>query len=89
MTIARNFLHTHLTARHAEVDMTKTFHEVCEHLAKHSPHVIQKGRKSKHQITDLISKEIELFGSGGESEDNDEKLNSAVTLEDIAVELDI
>ncbi|KAF8443001.1 hypothetical protein L210DRAFT_3312651, partial [Boletus edulis BED1] len=59
-TIARNFLHSHLSTRHAEVDMTKTFEEVCQGMTKHSPHIVQMGRKSKCTIPDLISKGIGL-----------------------------
>ncbi|KIM60424.1 hypothetical protein SCLCIDRAFT_97547, partial [Scleroderma citrinum Foug A] len=39
----RNFLHTHLTTQHAEMNMAKTFLEVCKHLSKHSPHTVQNG----------------------------------------------
>ncbi|KAG2121850.1 hypothetical protein BD769DRAFT_1360939 [Suillus cothurnatus] len=33
-----NFLHSHLTTRHANVDTTQTFNKLCRYIEQHSPH---------------------------------------------------
>ena len=94
-TFARNFLHTHLSTRHAEADMIKTFSEVCKKMMQNSPHIVQMGRKSKYIIPDLIGKGTGLidkgeWGSVDIVEDTSEATPAnAAILEDVVVELDI
>ncbi|KIK76943.1 hypothetical protein PAXRUDRAFT_779574, partial [Paxillus rubicundulus Ve08.2h10] len=38
-TFTRNFMHAHLTSRHAEADMAKMFCNVSTYMDEHSPHV--------------------------------------------------
>ncbi|KAL4066011.1 hypothetical protein J3A83DRAFT_4360327 [Scleroderma citrinum] len=45
-TIQKNFLHSHLTTKHANPDMTRTFANIASILAVHSPHTFIVGRKS-------------------------------------------
>ncbi|KAL4066171.1 hypothetical protein J3A83DRAFT_4360406 [Scleroderma citrinum] len=45
-TIQKNFLHSHLTTKHADPDMTRTFANLASILAVHSPHTFTAGRKS-------------------------------------------
>ncbi|KAG1883646.1 hypothetical protein F4604DRAFT_1575628 [Suillus subluteus] len=38
-----SFLHSHLTNRHAIVDMMQTFKKLCKYIAQHSPHELVLG----------------------------------------------
>lgn len=72
--------------------MMKTFEEVHQSMVKHSPHLVQMGRKSKCTIPDLISKGTGLLNKGewDVTEDTSgETLSEGMTLEDIVVKLDI
>ncbi|KAG2140004.1 hypothetical protein BD769DRAFT_1350324, partial [Suillus cothurnatus] len=84
-----NFLHSHLTTQHTNVDMTQTFNELCRYIEQHSPHEPVLGQKSKHSIPDLYSKGLELIDKqcldAGIEEGR--TLEEHPTLEDIAVEL--
>jgi len=88
----RNFMHTQLTTQHAEVNMEKTFLEVCKHLSKHSPHEVQNGRKSKYNIPDLTSRGAGMMdksGAADTTEDGGEGIDERAAFEDIVVELGI
>ncbi|KAL4065976.1 hypothetical protein J3A83DRAFT_4051169, partial [Scleroderma citrinum] len=55
-TIQKNFLHSHLTTKPADPDMTRTFANLASILAAHSPHTFTAGRKSQQEIVDLMDK---------------------------------
>ncbi|KAG2053042.1 hypothetical protein BDR06DRAFT_851490, partial [Suillus hirtellus] len=54
--IQKNFLHTHLTTNHVASNMTKTFKGLCIKMGVHSPHIVIPGRKSCHEIVDVLDK---------------------------------
>ena len=60
-------------------------------MIKNSPHLIQMGRRSTCIMPDLINKGIGLLDKGmwDGSEDSSGERPRAMTLEDIAVELNI
>ncbi|KAI5997476.1 hypothetical protein EDD15DRAFT_2410723 [Pisolithus albus] len=88
----KNFLHTHLSTKRQEADMTLTFAELCKYFEKYQPHKMQTGRTSKLCMDDLIDvghalmekTEVELERDGLEVEEEGE---NALTLDDIAIEL--
>jgi len=83
-TIQKNFLHTHLTTRHADPDMTKTFANLASKLVVHSPHTFVSGRKSRHEVIDLMDKGCTMLSKAEESDDNE---SSRAELDDVLVEL--
>ncbi|KIK76594.1 hypothetical protein PAXRUDRAFT_169399, partial [Paxillus rubicundulus Ve08.2h10] len=93
--IQKNFLHTHLTMKHADPNMTKTFKGLAGILATHSPHTVTLGRKSRHEIQDLLDKGRTMMekaaygesGSGGDDVEADDSNASSVELDDILIEL--
>lgn len=93
--IQKSFLHTHLTARHSDPNMMKTFEALMARFEMHSPHDIQVGRKSRHEIPDLMEKGQELMGKaargeleGGDAEQiTDDSDNTAMGMDDVLVEL--
>lgn len=89
-TFEKNFMHAHLTSRHAEADMAKTFREAAKHMVEHSPNVVRIGRKTKHCIPDLISKGEETIDKI-EREDGDgaDGVDEHASIEDLAVEIGI
>ncbi|KIJ09813.1 hypothetical protein PAXINDRAFT_17114 [Paxillus involutus ATCC 200175] len=93
--IQKNFDHSHLTTKHGDPNMKKTFDKLLEKFALNSPHVVSVGRKSQHEIMDLNDKGREMMeraetaqGEGGEGRDEggDEGEDRAL-LEDVVVEL--
>jgi len=87
-TIQKNFLHTHLTTQHADPDMTKTFANLASKLAVHSPHTFVSGRKSRHEVIDLMDKGRTMLSKAEESDDNEVgNESSRAELDDVLVEL--
>ena len=82
-------MHTHLTSRHAEANMAKTFHEVCKHLSEHSPHTVHAGRKSKYAIPDLTSQGAGLMDKVGKGNIEDSSEGDHAMFEDIVVEIGV
>ncbi|KAG6380521.1 hypothetical protein JVT61DRAFT_8685 [Boletus reticuloceps] len=92
--IQRNFLHTHLTIKHSDSNMTKTFKGLTTRLEVHSPHMVTIGRKSHHEIIDMMDKGQELMEraihSEVDSSNNDPIIDSVketIGLDDVLVEL--
>ncbi|KAG2148116.1 hypothetical protein DEU56DRAFT_928273 [Suillus clintonianus] len=74
--------------RHAEVDMTQTFKQLCKYIAEHSPHEHTPGRHSKYSIPDLFSKGQELLDKMEDGAEGAEDQLEAM-LEDLVVELGV
>ncbi|KAF9230223.1 hypothetical protein BU15DRAFT_83896 [Melanogaster broomeanus] len=92
--IQKNFLHTHLSIKHADPNMMKTFRGLITRLETLSPHAISIGRKSQHEIVDLTDKGRELMfkATRGEVEGEDQVEsdvgdNLAMGMDDVLVEL--
>ncbi|KIJ58559.1 hypothetical protein HYDPIDRAFT_102417 [Hydnomerulius pinastri MD-312] len=90
--IQKNFDHTHLTTRHGDPDMTKTFDVLRKWLAKNSLHVVSPGRKSQYGVQDLFDKGREMMekAAHGEAVDEDEGNDEGegrANMEDVIVEL--
>ncbi|KIJ12626.1 hypothetical protein PAXINDRAFT_82563 [Paxillus involutus ATCC 200175] len=93
--IQKNFLHTHLSIKHTNPNMMKSFQGLVTRLETHSPHVITVGRKSRHKIIDLMDKGRELMhkATRGDVEGDDQAAESevgdelAVGMDDVLVEL--
>ncbi|KIK75089.1 hypothetical protein PAXRUDRAFT_173851 [Paxillus rubicundulus Ve08.2h10] len=94
-TIQKNFDHSHLTMKHGDLNMKKTFDKLLEKFVLNSPHVVSVGRKSRHEIMDLNDKGREMMeraetaqGEGGEGRDKGgDKGEDRALLEDVVVEL--
>ena len=75
--------------------MMKTFEVLMARFEMHSPHDIQVGRKSQHEIPDLMEKGQGLMGKaaqgeleGGDAEQiTDDSDNTAMGMDDVLVEL--
>ncbi|KAG1906365.1 uncharacterized protein F5891DRAFT_1125670 [Suillus fuscotomentosus] len=88
--IQKNFLHTHLTTNHAASNMTKTFEGLCIKMGVHSPHIVIPGRKSRHEIVDVLDKGRELMekGARGETDQSEDMLaEGGVEMDDVLIEL--
>jgi hypothetical protein len=88
------FLHTHLSIKHTDPNMTKTFQGLITRLETHSPHAITVGRKSRHEIVDLVDKGRELMhkatrgeGEGEDQAESDVGDNLVAGMDDVLVEL--
>ncbi|KIK79486.1 hypothetical protein PAXRUDRAFT_161206 [Paxillus rubicundulus Ve08.2h10] len=93
--IQKNFDHSHLTMKHSDLNMKKTFNKLLEKFTLNSHNVVSVGMKSQHEIMDLNDKWQEMMeraetaqGEEGEGRDEggDEGENRAL-LEDVVVEL--
>ncbi|KAG2344670.1 hypothetical protein BDR05DRAFT_999056 [Suillus weaverae] len=87
-TFEWNFMHTHLTNQHAEVDMAQTFKQLCMYIAEHSPHEPVPGRSSKYCVPDLFSKGLEMMDKKETGADMEAVEDHAI-LEDLAVEMGV
>ena len=75
--------------------MTKTFGALMARFETKSPHDIQEGRKSRHEIPDLMERGHELMekaargelGGGDAEQTNDDGDNVAMGMDDVLVEL--
>jgi len=76
--------------------MTKTFEVLMARFETHSPHVIRVGRKSRHEILDLMERGQELMekaargeleGGGDAEQMSDDGDNTAMGMDDVLVEL--
>ncbi|KAI0698468.1 hypothetical protein BC835DRAFT_1304794 [Cytidiella melzeri] len=94
LTFERNLALGHLTTKHAEPDMTRTFEVMMENLKKTRPHEMIPGRGSKHQIPNLIDEGqcALLAAEGPEAMDTDDvaaEEEVEVTLADVTVEIGV
>ncbi|KIJ62202.1 hypothetical protein HYDPIDRAFT_94808, partial [Hydnomerulius pinastri MD-312] len=91
--IQKNFLHTHLTTKHADPNMLKTFQGLTARFETHSPHTVSLGRKSQHEIADLVDKGRESMEKAVRGEvDSDDQMRDTlgdemVGMDDVLVEL--
>ncbi|KAI5982250.1 hypothetical protein EDD15DRAFT_2391332 [Pisolithus albus] len=89
--IQKNFLHTHLTVKHGDPNMSKTFKALATGFASYSPHRRIAGRKSRHEIPDLIDKGRELMEKGMRDEvehgENMDETEAGTGIDDVLVEL--
>jgi hypothetical protein len=83
--IDRNFALSHLTTRHGDPDMTKTFQELLSHISKQNPHKIIPGRTSAYSIPDILNKGRLLMSEATKQDDVGEEV--AVELDDVIMEL--
>jgi hypothetical protein len=55
--IENNFYLTHRTIRHSSPKMTRTLDHLSVYIAdnERNPHIFTSGRKTRHQVTDLVT----------------------------------
>ena len=82
--IDHNFALSHLTTRHGDSDMTKTFQELLSHISKQNPHKIVPGRTSTYSIPDMINKGRLLMSEVTKQDDGEE---TTVEIDDVIMEL--
>ncbi|KAI6111300.1 hypothetical protein F5141DRAFT_1063611 [Pisolithus sp. B1] len=89
--IEKNFLHTHLTVKHSNPNMLKTFKALTMRFASHSPHRWIAGRKSQYEIPDLTDKGRELMEKGMqdgvEHSENIDEMEAGTGINDVLVDL--
>ena len=94
--VQKSFLHTHLSIKHSDPNMTKTFGALMARLEINSPHDIREGRKSRHEIPDLMERGHELMekaargeleGGGDAEQTIDDGDSVAMGMDDVLVEL--
>ncbi|KAI6011403.1 hypothetical protein BKA83DRAFT_4502458 [Pisolithus microcarpus] len=89
--IQKNFLHTHLTVKHGDPNMSKSFKALTMRFESHSPHRRIAGRKSRYEILDLADKGRELMEKGMRDEversENTEDTEARMGMDDVLVEL--
>ncbi|KAJ3522613.1 hypothetical protein NM688_g8849 [Phlebia brevispora] len=80
---------THLTAKHGDADMTATFREVLEYLRNEKTNEIIPGRRSAHEIADLLDKGQHMLHQATEADDEvtEETDHVDITAEDLEVDL--
>ncbi|KAI5982403.1 hypothetical protein EDD15DRAFT_2391298 [Pisolithus albus] len=89
--IQKNFLHTHLTVKHSDPNMSKTFKALATRFVSHSPHRWKAGRKSRYEIPDLIDKGSESMEKAMRDEvehgENIDETEAGTGMDDVLVEL--
>ncbi|KAI5980763.1 hypothetical protein EDD15DRAFT_2381285 [Pisolithus albus] len=91
--VQKSFLHTHLSAKHADPNMAKTFNVLLTRLMNCSPHIFIPGRSSRFEVPNLTNKgramektvqgDIEIVAT--DATDTDQ--GSGIAMEDVLVEL--
>lgn len=90
--VQKNFLHTHLSVKHADPNMTKTFNVLLTRLTNHSPHIFVPGRTSRYEVPNLTNKgwEMEKAVQGDRETAASNTLDTegtGIAMEDVLVEL--
>ncbi|KAI6109396.1 hypothetical protein EV401DRAFT_1891429 [Pisolithus croceorrhizus] len=90
--IQRNFLHTHLTVKHGDPKMSRTFTALATRFGSHSPHRWKAGRTSQYEIPDLTEKGRELMEKSTRdevecSENIVDEMEARTGMDDVLVEL--
>lgn len=83
--------------KHTDPDMMKMFKGLASIFTKHSPHTVTLGRKTQHEIQDLMDKGKEMMdkaaqgeseNDGGDVEVDEGNTRTDLTeLEDVLIEL--
>ncbi|KAF8126322.1 hypothetical protein EV363DRAFT_1401849 [Boletus edulis] len=84
--VEKHFDLTHRSTEHTAPNMQRTFQSLQKKLALNSPHAVELGRRSGHEIEDLISKGRDMMEKA-ESENEDNGDEGCPMLEDVMVEL--
>lgn len=90
LTIEKNLVLNHLTTHHTEPNMRETFAAVHRHMAAPgaSPHVFLAGRKSSHELPDMIDKGLAGLMKGTSEEATEQELiELSPELEDVSVDI--
>ncbi|KAF8121569.1 hypothetical protein EV363DRAFT_1457439 [Boletus edulis] len=92
--VEKHFDLTHRSTEHTAPNMQRTFQSLQKKLALNSPHAVELGRRSGHEVEDLISKGRDMMEKAeqgdeevirSENEDNGDE--GRPMLEDVMVEL--